>query len=201
MQIKRTTWGLLVTAVFLSVGVYFYELTQQENQEQVQSQKEKIFDFSAETIQKITIETEKQSLQFERTKDPNKQWKMTQPKEAIANDPVVSFVINLLVTGESDRRFSIPANQKKEYGFEPPSAKLKIDLNNNTYHELILGKSDFKGEFLYAIIDPNIQNNSQIEISLVSQDFLSALDKKAEEWLEIKQPTQPSKSDKESNNN
>ncbi|HAC65323.1 MAG TPA: hypothetical protein DCF68_17790 [Cyanothece sp. UBA12306] len=198
MKLQNTTWSLLITAILLCAGVYLYEVNSQEKQEKLEAQQQSFFDFSAENIQKLTIKTQEKTLEFERNKDKKKPWKMTQPKQQIANDAVVSFLINLLVTAESDRNFTIPANQKKDYGFDPPSATFKIELDNYTYHQLIVGKSDFKNEFLYAMIDPKNKEESEIEISLVSQDFQTTLDKKVDEWLEIDSQDKPSEKTEDS---
>jgi hypothetical protein len=182
MKLQRTTWILATTAILLGVGVYFYEIQDKPQREEIQEDRNKIFSFQIDDIQALTIKTKQQTLQFERTKEPNKIWQMKQPENVLANDAVMSFLLNLLVYGKSDRTFTISLGQRQDYGLENPSATIDIQLKNQQTHQLILGSPDFKNEFLYAQIDPPVQPDKEIKVSLVSKDLLTALEKKLEEW-------------------
>ncbi len=191
MKLQKTTWGLLITAIFLCTAVYFYEIQLKEKQTEIQSKDNKLFEFSEEDIKHITIETQQETLTFQKTEDEKNYWKMTQPKQQTANDATISFLTNLLVTGESDRNFIIPPNQQQEYGLDKPLATIKVTLKDNSNHQIILGNSNFNDEHLYAKIDPNNENEPEIVISLVSKDFQYSIDREIEEWLTIDKPSQP----------
>ncbi len=186
MKLQKTTWILLIAAICLGGVVYFYEIQSKPQREEIQSKKNKIFAFQEEDIQKLTIEMQDKTLQFERTGNVNQPWQMKQPEDTIANDAVVSFLVNLLVGENSDRSFNIPIEQKKDYGLDKPLGTIQIQLKDNSSHQLIIGKPDFQEQFLYAQIDPPSPLEKEITINLVSQDFQSALLRQPDEWQQTK---------------
>ncbi|MGK7954311.1 MAG: DUF4340 domain-containing protein, partial [Crocosphaera sp.] len=131
----------------------------------------------------LTIETKETTYQFEKTNNENQPWQMKQPQNAVANDAVISFLTNVLVNSESERRLSVPKNQKKEYGLDEPLATITVVLDDNKQHKIILGKPNFQGEFLYAQIDPSASSQEEIFINLVPKNFQYAVDRKPEEWI------------------
>ena len=181
MKLQKTTWILATIAILLGGFVYVYEIQGKPQIEEIQNNQHKIFDFQSDDIKTLTIKTKQQTLKFERTKDLNKIWQMKQPKDTPANDAVVSFLINLLVYGQSDRILTIPVEQRQDYGLDTPSATIDIELKNQQKHQLILGNPDFKNEFIYAQIDPLPQVKG-VKVSLISKDFLNAVERKLEEW-------------------
>lgn len=187
MKLQKTTWGLLVSAAFLCTAVtavYIYEIKFQHQQSQMKSNNNKLFDFIEEDIKNITVKTQQNTLEFQRTKDDKNFWQMTQPKQETANDATISFLTNLLVTGESARRFTIPTSQQEDYGLKKPLATIEVILNDSSKHQIVLGNSDFNDGFLYAIVDPNTQDTTEITISLVSKNYRYAIDREIDEWLE-----------------
>ncbi|MEA5509646.1 DUF4340 domain-containing protein [Crocosphaera sp. UHCC 0190] len=193
MKLQKTTWGFLITAIFLAGIVYFYESQINPKQEEIKSQTKKIFDFQEKDIKLLTIETQSQILKFEKTEDNKQPWKMTKPKDKIANDAVVSFLTNLLVSSDIDRTFTIDKNQKAEYGLDQPLATIKVVLDNNKSHQIIIGNPDFQGELLYAQIDFNTQPEGKITIGLVPKSFQYALERTPEEWMLSEPKTDESK--------
>jgi hypothetical protein len=101
-----------------------------------------------------------------------------------ASDASVTFLLNLLTTGKSDRTLVMtdPGKQRQEYGLEQPVATVEVKLNNQQSHRLILGKPDFNGTFLYAQADPPADQSEAIEVLLVSPDFQNAVNRPLSEW-------------------
>lgn len=181
MKLQKTTWILATIAILMGGFVYFHEIQGKSQQQETQNKQNKIFGFQADDIESLNITTKQQTLELQRTKDPNQVWQMKQPKDTPANDAVVSFLINLLVYGQSDRTLTIPREKGQDYGFNNPSAIINIQLKNQQSHQLILGNPDFKNELIYAQIDP-LPQAKEVKISLVSKDFLNAVERKLEEW-------------------
>lgn len=179
-MLQKSTWALLATALVLSGVVYVYEF--ESSREAVETQQQQLFDFQEEDIQAITIQKQ---IRFERSGKEPFPWQM-QPQNVPANDAAVSFLLDLLVQGNSDRSFTISPNQKSEYGLEQPSARIQIELKNKEKHELILGNTNFDNQFIYAQVDPSSQND-QLTVNLVSINFQYAVDRELEEW---KQPNE-----------
>ncbi|MGK7940956.1 MAG: DUF4340 domain-containing protein [Crocosphaera sp.] len=184
MKFKSTTWILLTVAILLGVGVYFYELQINPQQEEIEAQKKKLFTFDEKEIKKLTIETKGITYIFEKTKDENKPWQMKNPQDTVANDAVISFLTNLLISSESERNFTVPKNQKKDYGLDKPLGTITVELENNKQHKIMLGKPDFQGELLYAEIDPIDSSEAEIKIYLIPKNFQYAIDRNPEEWVE-----------------
>jgi hypothetical protein len=182
MKLQKTTWLLLLVAGLLGGFVYFYEFSNKPEREEVKKEEKKIFAFAPEEIKVLTVENKPDIFSFERTNNKDNPWRMQEPEAGPANAAVVDFLVNLLVSGERDRTFTVPAEEGQEYGLNKPSKTIKIELKNQQKHEIILGKSDFKDEFVYAQIDPASQSGKELKISLVSQDFLFAVERNLEEW-------------------
>lgn len=182
--LKSTTLILVILALILGGVVYYTENQKNNQQETVQKKQKKIFNFTEAEIKNLKIEKETETIELERTNDPTKPWQMKQPNNVPASDAVVSYLSNLLVNGQSDRSFIIPPNQKQDYGLDKPLTKVKIQLTNQNTHELILGKTNFDNQFIYAEVDPPTDSNKDIEIFLVPLDFQYAVERKIEEWKE-----------------
>ncbi|BBA79877.1 hypothetical protein RGRSB_1448 [cyanobacterium endosymbiont of Rhopalodia gibberula] len=193
MKLQKKTWGLLIAAVFLCITVYIYEIKFQQQQSQIKSNNNKLFDFTEEDIKNITVKTQQDTLEFQRNEDDKRFWKMTQPKQETANNATISFLINLLVTGESERRFTISTSQQKNYGFNKPLATIEVILNDGNKHQIVLGNSDFNDSFLYAQVDPNNQDTTELIINLVPKNYRYAIDREIDEWLEINESSKRSK--------
>ena len=200
MKLQRSTWILLISALLLGGGVYFYEKQVAPQKEIVKTTKKPIFSFKEDRIQSLTLYSKKNRLQvvkLERVTGGTTQWKMKYPQDVPASDAAVSFLLNLLVEGKSDRTINnVSAEQLKEYGLDEPEAKVKIELKNKQVHRIILGKLDFNRSFLYAQVDPYIQNNQKSEVLLVPVDFEYAVNRPLAEWQPSKpeQPETPSPS-------
>ncbi len=181
MKLKNSTWILVIVAIVLGTGVYIYETYTKPLQSAQQQQQKRLFSFSSDDIQTLTIESKGKTLEFERTGDSNTPWRMTEPENVIASDAAVSFLTDLLENGSAERTFSVASTQKGEYGLDNPQGVVKLTLKNGQSHQIILGKPNFEDRFLYALIDP-AQNTGQINISLVDKSFGYAIDRSLSEW-------------------
>lgn len=186
MKLPRTTLVLVFLALGLSGFVYFYEIQGKTQREQVQQQKQKIFSFTEDDIQSLTVKTPDITLNLEHnTEGETSRWLLTSPSQEPANDAIVAYLTNLLVNGESDRTLSTPVNELDQFGFNQPLATINIKLKNQQNHQLTLGKPDFNNRFLYAKTDAVTPENGNINVFLVSTDFANAVNREISEW---KQP-------------
>ncbi|PSF39422.1 hypothetical protein C7H19_01135 [Aphanothece hegewaldii CCALA 016] len=180
MKLRQTTWILLVSTFLLGGVVYFTTTQETTQQQELTNKQQKLFNFVREDIQDILIKTPKTTLQFEATNNQVTPWRMKQPEQTLASNATVSFLVDLLINGKSEKTFTIPVEQKKEYGLDIPQAIITITLKNQKTHQLILGKTDFEDKFLYAQIDPI--NSEVVQISLVDKSFQFALERELSEW-------------------
>jgi Domain of unknown function (DUF4340) len=191
---KRTTLILILLALGLGGFVYFLEIKNATQQEETKEQKQQIFSFKADDIQSLTVKTKDVTLNLERSNnsEPPK-WLIKSPISEPANDAIVSYLLDLLVKGKSEKTLSTPLSQLPEFGLDKPQATIDIQLKNQQTHQLILGKPNFNKSFLYAQIDPNTQQNGNINLLLVSPDFSNAVNRQLSEWkqTENKSESQP----------
>ena len=178
---QRTTWVLVAIALALGGGVYVYEFQQPQRE----ATEAKIFEFEESAIQALTIIQPEQTLRFERTNSELQPWQMKQPEAVPASDAAVSFLLNLLVKGKSDRTFTISPAQKSEYGLANPLAEIEVTLKDQQ-HKLILGKPSFDNKFIYAQVDSADQNEEDLTISLVPIEFQYAVERELSEWQQLK---------------
>ncbi|GFE68305.1 DUF4340 domain-containing protein [Chroococcus sp. FPU101] len=180
MKLQKTTWTLLVLVFLLGGFVYIYTSQDNNTQETLTQNQKKIFNFSREDIQSLLIKTPKITLEFAATNNQVTPWQMKQPENQIANAATISFLVDLLVNGKSEKTFTVPIEQKKEYGLDLPQATITVYLKNKQTHQIILGKTDFENKFLYAQVEP--KNNQELQVSLVDKSFQYALDRDLSEW-------------------
>ncbi len=207
MKLQRSTWILLTSALLLGGTIYFYENQVAPQKETVKTTKKQIFTFKEEQIKSLTIYLNKKPLEIvkiERISAGKTPWLMKYPQDVPASDATVSFLVNLLVEGKSDRTINnISAAQLKEYGLDAPQAKVKIELNDGKIHRIIVGKLDFNRSFLYAQVDPYLPNNQKSEVLLIPVDFQYAVNRPLAEWKPSKseQPQTPTPTNTPTPNN
>ncbi|OUL35181.1 hypothetical protein BV372_11675 [Nostoc sp. T09] len=186
MKFSRTTLILLLLALGLGGFVYFHEIRGATQREEVKEKKQQIFAFTADDVQSLSITTQKVSLSLERNaQESQPKWLLKFPVSEPANDAIVSYLMDLLVKGKSDRSLSIPPSQKADFGLDQPQATINISLKNQQSHQLLLGKPNFNRSFLYAQADPTVKPDGNIDVLLVSTDFENAVNRDISEW---KQP-------------
>ncbi|WP_414571802.1 DUF4340 domain-containing protein [Nostoc sp. CCY 9925] len=186
MKLPRTTLILVLLALGLGSFVYFYEIKDATQRAEIKEQKQQIFSFGEDDVQALTIKTKKLTLNLERSNQSNhSKWLIKSPISEPANDAIVSYLMDLLVKGKSDRTLPTPVNQLGEFALDQPQTTINITLKNKQSHQLILGKYNFNGRFLYAQTDPATKPDGNVNVLLVSIDFENAVNRELSEW---KQP-------------
>ncbi|MEQ8386461.1 MAG: DUF4340 domain-containing protein [Coleofasciculus sp. A1-SPW-01] len=190
MKLQKTTWMLLILALFLGGFVYFYEIVGTPQREAAKEAEKQLFSFEEDEIQRVNIYIQEESRKFERVSEPEPGWRMTEPKDVPASDPSVAFLLNLLVEGKSDRIIpNVSPENLKEYGLDKPQAMVTVRLNNDETHEILLGKPDFNNSFLYAQVDPFSDKSQKSNVFLVPMDFEYAVNRPLSEWEQTKEET------------
>lgn len=200
MKLQRTTIILLLLALGLGGFVYFYEIKGATQRQEAKAKEQQIFSFEEEQVQSFMVKTKEQTLEFEREGKPGKlNWWMNAPSETPASEASVSYLMNLLVKGKSNRTIRVPAAQLQEYGLTQPQATVEVKLNNQKTHQLILGKPDFNRNFLYAQADPAAKPTGNVDVLLVSTDFENAVNRSLSEWKsqDASQSSSPDRSTEE----
>ncbi|MEH2145984.1 DUF4340 domain-containing protein [Nostoc sp.] len=183
MKLPRTTLILILLALGLGGFVYLYEIRGATVREEINEQKQQIFSFAEDDVQSLTVKTKKLTLNLERSSESsNPKWLIKSPISAPANDAIVSYLMDLLVKGKSERALSTPVKELGEFALDQPQATINIILKNRQSHQLILGKSNFNKRFLYAQADSAAKPDGNINVLLVSTDFANAVNRNLSEW-------------------
>ncbi|WP_298916307.1 DUF4340 domain-containing protein [uncultured Nostoc sp.] len=183
MKLPRTTLILILLALGLGGFVYLYEFRGATVREEINEQKQQIFSFAEDDVQSLTVKTKKLTLNLERSSESsNPKWLIKSPISGPANDAIVSYLMDLLVKGKSDRTLSTPVKELGEFALDQPQATINIILKNRQSHQLILGKSNFNKRFLYAQADFVAKPDGNINVLLVSTDFANAVNRDLSEW-------------------
>jgi hypothetical protein len=180
MKIQRQAFGLLCAAALCAGGVYLYE-TRKSNPEAPNADGRalaKLFTFKEEEITFLTIQTVGQTVAIEKQ---NQKWQLSAPAKVPANEATVAFLTNLLTTGNRDRVLTVAVDRKAEFGLDQPTGTIEITLNNQQKHRLVLGKMSFDRSSVYVQVDPD-QNAKELQVSLLSPQFMNAIDRPLREW-------------------
>ncbi len=185
MKLQRTTLILILLALGLGGFVYFFEIRGETQRQESQANKLSIFDFAADDVRSLNINANNLNIIIERSTSPNPpKWLLKSPISSPASDASVSFLMDLLIKGTSDRIISVSSNQLNEFGLNPPVATIEVQLKNQKTHRLILGKSNFNDRFLYAQTNSSHKPDGKTEVLLVSKEFVNAVSRELSEWQE-----------------
>ncbi|NJL61833.1 MAG: DUF4340 domain-containing protein [Methylacidiphilales bacterium] len=183
MKLQRTTLILMLLALGLGGIVYFVEIRGGIQSQESQGNKPQIFSFAADDVRSLNIKTNNLNITIDRNTNPNPpKWLLKSPVSVPASDASVSFLMDLLVKGTSDRIINASSNQLNEFGLNQPQATIEVKLKNQKTHSLILGKSDFNDRFLYAQANPGNKRDRKNEVLLVSKEFVNAVNRELSEW-------------------
>ena len=187
MKLKLNTIILLCIAILFGGGVWVWEQSQSakpDPQEQAAAGTA-IFSFSEDQVEQLTVKTPAQTLSFERSKQgspPKTTWIMTAPNQVQADEPAISFLLNLLATANSSRTLAVAAARKPEFGLADPAGTIQVKLNNQQTHQVILGQRDFNQSSVYAQVDPPNAPTESLAVELLPTSFLDAIDRPLIEW-------------------
>lgn len=212
-MLKRSTWIWLAIALGLGFGIIAYDQVSRQREER-QAEQDLVFGLSEEEIQSFVIETVSKTDDEEKTQTltftrPNEtvsptQWEVTIDDQdpVQASDGAIAFLMNLILTGQTDGRLEATSQQIKEYGLDQPRARLILTLDNDETRELQLGTAGFDDQFVYAQVSSSLDEeeektdtNSQEQqfpgdrptlavkpVQTIPKDFEYALIRDLQEW-------------------
>jgi len=192
MKLQRTTLILLLLALGMGGFVYFYEIQGAPQRQKTQEKQQQIFTFKEDQIQSLRVMRQNQTLQFDRAKNDKTGWRMQAPDKVPASVGAIAYLLDLLVSGKSDRVLTVPATQLSDYGLQQPQATVEVTLNNGKTHRLVLGRADFNRSFLYAQADPPTPQPERASVLLVDTNFENAVNRPLAEWKQVSKPQQKS---------
>ncbi|MGD0402027.1 MAG: DUF4340 domain-containing protein [Candidatus Acidiferrales bacterium] len=155
-MIKKTTLFLLLGAVILGAAVYYFDWrrSQKESENAPADAAKLAFSIQPQDVTSLVIKhpanPAEPSLQFEKRDEV---WRITQPLEARADQPSLDGIIDGLSSARIAQTEPGAPDRLKVYGLDPPAVSLEFQLRSGAKHTVALGKKDFSGISVYAIVD------------------------------------------------
>jgi hypothetical protein len=144
------------------------------------------FDFAPDQVQSVALRQGERELRIYRlaaTQAQKSPWRSDIPQP---NTPVsqtaMEFLLNVLLESAGERDFTVTQERLGEYGLAPPRGGIILRLVNGKTHRLVLGNPDFKGDSLYALVDPPDPLPPEITIRLVPRSLEELIRRSPRDW-------------------
>ena len=188
MKLQRSTMILVATALVLGGAVLFTQARQANPNRSTTGQSNAaatpVFEFEEADVVGLSIETQNQTVSFERDKAGF--WQMTQPQQQPAEEAAIAFLLSRLTTDGLVQTTTIDASNPAEFGFDDPFATVDLTLADDTTHQLVLGAADFSGLNYYALLDPETlplsATTGDVDAAIVTENIRNGVDRPLEEW-------------------
>jgi len=156
---------LVLIAVVIGAFYFFYFLPHQQRIEKEKELKERLFDVPVDEIDYIKIIKGKD--EFELKRDGNT-WIITGPKRLLADEAIISMMIDILNREKVKKVVSTDINKAAEFGLEPPYIYAFFG-HGGRIDEFFVGRPSPSGAGVY------LYRRGLDAIFLVSEDVASAL--------------------------
>lgn len=156
-KLKPLTWVLAVVALLLGLGAVAWERWQgpKVTEAIAEPTPERYFNFGAEQVQSLAISQGEQTVRLYRSGKSDQGWLMDDPEPVAVSAAGVDFLLSVVLASRNDGRdFEAPSAELGQYGLGPARAQLTLQLVDGKSHHLLLGNADFKGDALYALVNP-----------------------------------------------
>jgi hypothetical protein len=173
-MIKKSTLIILLAAVILGAAAYYFDWKRgQKDAENGPADTTKpAFTLQADDISSLTIsypaDSKSQAIHFEKQ---NGVWQITQPLQTGADEPSLQGILQQLASVRIAQTEPGTPDRLKVFGLETPDVALDFQMKNGAKHSLRLGKKDFTGVSVYAIVD-----NAK-DVALLPESLLVSADK------------------------
>src|SRR5271170_3545392 len=173
-MIKKSTLIVLLLAVIAGATAYYFDWKrgQKETENGPADTSKPAFTLHADDISSLTIsypaDPKSQSIHFEKQ---NGVWQITAPLHTGADEASLQGILQQLASVRIAQTEPGTPDRLKVFGLETPDVILDFQMKNGTKHSLRLGKKDFTGVSVYAIVD------SAKDVALLPESLLVSADK------------------------
>jgi hypothetical protein len=173
-MIKKSTLIVLLAAVIAGAAAYYFDWKrgQKEAENAPADSTKPAFSLKADDISALTIsypaDPKSQPIHFEKQ---NGAWQITAPLQTGADDPSLQGIIQQLASVRVAQTEPGTPDRLKVFGLDSPVLTLDFQTQNGAKHSLRLGKKDFTGVSVYAIVD-----NAK-DVALLPESLLVSADK------------------------
>jgi hypothetical protein len=173
-MIKKSTLIVLVAAIVLGAAAYYFDWKrgQKEAANSPADSTKPAFTLQADDITSLNIsypaDAKSQPIHFEKQ---NGVWQITQPLQTGADDASLQGIVQQLASVRVAQTEPGTPDRLKVFGLDTPDLVLDFQMKNGAKHTLRLGKKDFTGVSVYAIVD------SAKDVALLPESLLVSADK------------------------
>jgi hypothetical protein len=173
-MIKKSTLIVLLTAIIVGAAAYYFDWKrgQKEAANSSADTTKPAFALQADDISSLNIsfpaDPKSQPIHFEKQ---NGVWQITQPLQTSADDASLQGILQQLASARVAQTEPGTPDRLKVFGLETPDVTLDFQMKNGAKHSLRLGKKDFTGVSVYAIVD------SAKDVALLPESLLASADK------------------------
>jgi len=173
-MIKKSTLIVLLAAVIAGAAAYYFDWKrgQKEAENTPADASKPAFSLKADDISALTIsypaDPKSQPIHFEKQ---NGAWQIIAPLQTGADDPSLQGIIQQLASVRATQTEPGTPDRLKVFGLDSPALTLDFQMQNGAKHSLRLGKKDFTGVSVYAIVD-----NAK-DVALLPESLLVSADK------------------------
>jgi hypothetical protein len=172
-MIRKPTLLVLLVAIIAGAAAYYFDWKRgQKEAENAPADSVPAFSLKADDISALTIsypaDPKSQPIHFEKR---NGAWQITAPLQTSADDPSLQGILQQLASVRVAQTEPGTPDRLKVFGLDPPALTLDFQMQNGAKHTLRLGKKDFTGVSVYAIVD-----NAK-DVALLPESLLVSADK------------------------
>jgi hypothetical protein len=170
---KKSTLFVLVVAILIGAAAYYFDWKRGEKEAAKPSEDatKPAFSVQPDEIQSLTIsypaDPKSQSVTFEKHDGA---WQITQPLQTSADSASVEGIVQGIAGARVAQTEPGAPDRLKAYGLDPAAVGIDFQVKNGAKHSVQLGKKDFLGASVYAVVDHGKDVSLLPESLLVSSD-------------------------------
>ena len=170
---KKSTLFILVAAILMGAAAYYFDWKRGEKEAAKSSEDSTklAFNIQPDEIQSLTIsypaDPKSQAITFEKRGGV---WQITQPLQTGADEASVEGIVQGIAAARVAQTEPGAPDRLKVYGLDPPAVGIDFQLKSGAKHSVQLGKKDFLGSSVYAVVDQGQDVALLPESLLISSD-------------------------------
>ena len=165
-MIKKPTLIVLVCAVLLGAGVYYFQWHSSKEPKPTEDKSKPAFSMQADQVAALTIlhpgKTDEPTIDLRKD---NGNWDITEPLETGADKSAVQSITTGLASARVSQTEPNTPDRLKAFGLDSPSLELEFQLQSGAKHKVLMGDKDFTGASVYSLVD-DAKNVSLLPLSL-----------------------------------
>ena len=173
-MIKKTTLFFILGAIILGAAVYYFDWRRslKEGDKPAVDATKLAFSIQLQDVTSLVIKhpanPAEPALQFEKRDGV---WQITQPIATPADQSSLDGIIDGLSSARIAQTEPGTPDRLKVFGLDPPALSLEFQVRVGAKHSVVMGKKDFTGISVYAIVD------GAKDVALLPESLLISSDK------------------------